>query len=55
MRVPTQNASTEEKSVISTDDATAGRATRAMVPPNDSVTSWAAWCSLVTATGASPS
>ena len=35
-RVPTQNASTEANSVISSDDATAGMATRAIVLPNES-------------------
>ena len=40
MRVPTQNASTEENSVISSDDATAGSATRGMVRGSGSATRW---------------
>jgi hypothetical protein len=35
-RVPTQNASTDAKSVMRSDDATAGSATRAIVFPNES-------------------
>src|ERR1700712_4124914 len=54
-RVPIQNVSTEKNSVIRSDDATAGSATRAMVRGSGSVMSCAASHSLVTATGASPS
>ena len=40
--VPTQNASTDEKSVISSDDATAGSATRRIVARSESLTRCAA-------------
>ena len=55
MRVPTQNASTDENSVISSDDATAGSATRRIVARSESETRCAASPSPVTATGAIPS
>src|SRR5215212_5502449 len=54
-RVPIQNVSTEVNSVISSDDAIAGSATRAMVRGSGSETRWTASHSLVTATGVSPS
>lgn len=54
-RVPTQKASTDEKSVISSDDATAGSATRRIVWRNLPLTSCAAANSPVSATGAMPS
>src|SRR5215207_7781248 len=54
-RVPIQKASTEVNSVISSDDATAGSATRAMVRGSGSETRWIASHSLVIATGISPS
>src|SRR5690242_3916065 len=55
MRVPTQNASTDAKSVMSSDDATAGSATRAIVLPNESETRWAAVRPSATPTVARPS
>ena len=54
-RVPIQNASTEVNSVMSSDDAMAGSAMRAIVRGSGSVTSWIASHSLVMATGVSPS
>src|SRR5687768_14204617 len=54
-RVPIQYVSTEKNSVISSDDATAGNAMRAIVRGSGSETSWIASYSLVIATGVSPS
>src|SRR5947208_2547017 len=54
-RVPTQNASTDANSVISSEDATAGNATRAMVLPNESLMRCAAVRPSETPTGARPS
>ena len=55
MRVPTQNASTDENSVMSNDDATAGIATRMIVARIESVTSYAPSRASATATAAIPS
>src|SRR5689334_9364664 len=53
--VPTQKASTDENSVINSDDATAGSATRMIVARSESATRCAASCAPATATGAMPS
>jgi hypothetical protein len=55
MRVPTQNASTDEKSVIRSDDATAGAATERIVARSEPATRCAASTRSATATGAMPS
>src|SRR5688572_32730512 len=55
MRVPTQKASTDAKSVMSSVDATAGIASRATVFGNASLTRCAAAGRSGTATGAMPS
>src|SRR5690349_16916294 len=54
-RVPIQNASTDVNSVMSSDDAIAGSATRAIVRGSGSETRCIASHSLVIATGVSPS
>src|SRR3982751_2754954 len=55
IRVPTQNASTEANTVMSTFEATAGSASRRMTAPNESSTTLASRAAPASQTVAAPS